>query len=64
MIFLNNFYLQKGFGYRKDQSIKNGNTENAAKRTFLYKHANINKSNKTVPLNEQCNRTSYKVNCL
>ncbi|CAI2194248.1 7758_t:CDS:2, partial [Funneliformis geosporum] len=33
----------------------------AAKRTFLCKHAGINKPNKTVPLNEQHNRTSCKL---
>ncbi|CAI2191107.1 7365_t:CDS:2 [Funneliformis geosporum] len=62
-IFLNDFCLQRGFGYRKIQSMKHDVTEEAAKRTFLCKHAGINKPNKTVPLNEQHNRTSYKVNC-
>src|ERR1044071_1504543 len=63
MIFLNDFCLQRGFGYKKGQSIKKDTTEDAAKRTFLCKHAGINKSNKTAPFNEQRTRISCKVNC-
>ena len=52
-VFLDNFCMQKGFGYRKGRSTKMDNTEDATKRTFLYKHAGTSNANsKTTTLNE------------
>ena len=63
-IFLNDFCMQKGFGYRKGRSVKKDETEDAAKRTFLCKHAGTkNNTAKTSTLNEQRNRTSCRVSC-
>ncbi|CAG8699394.1 2803_t:CDS:2 [Funneliformis caledonium] len=39
-LFLNDYCIQKGFGYRKDRSKKdNENSEEIIKRTFLCNHA-------------------------
>lgn len=49
-LFLNDYCMQKGFGYRKGRSKKKNGDEDAVKRTFLCKHAGIFKSNKTANL--------------
>ncbi len=63
IVFLDVYCKQRGFGYRKGHLKKNdGNVP--TKRTFLCKHAGIYKAKKTATLNETCNKTSCRVNCL
>ncbi|CAG8684653.1 9073_t:CDS:2 [Racocetra fulgida] len=63
IIFLNYYCKQKGFGYRKGCSKKSERLEDAKKRTFLCKHAETYKPNKSAGLDQQRNKTSCKVGC-
>ena len=63
-LFLDDYCIQKGFGYRKGRSKKdNENIEEIIKRTFLCNHAGIYESKKMANLDDQRNKTSCRVNC-